>query len=172
VQSHLFRLAWPLTALFMAATLPWLPEQVGDPGQEMGRGAYLVAMLLAVGTGGLFGPGFVTWMGRNAPQQLSLPHRAYWLAPERREATLARLAEHVSALGLMQMLLLAGIHLLLLLRSSPDWPQPPGEAWQLGAAALALWFAAWCWQIFRLFPAPPPAEIEPQRQPRRPDKHS
>ncbi len=170
MQSRLFRFAWPFTALLMTATLPWFPEQVGDPGQEMGRVAYLVAMLLAVGMGGLFGPGFVTWVGRNAPQQLSLPHRAYWLAPERREATLARLAEHVSAVGLMQMLLFAGLHVFLLLRSRPDWPQPPSGAWQLGIAALALWFAAWCWQTFRLFPAAPHAEVEPGRQPRRPDK--
>ncbi|NCT84957.1 MAG: hypothetical protein GXC94_17565 [Comamonadaceae bacterium] len=170
MQGRLFRFAWPLTALLMAATLPWLPEQVGDPGRETGRVAYLASMLLSVAMAGLCSRGFVTWVGRHAPQQLNLPHKDYWLAPERREATLARLGGHVSVLGLQLLLLLAGIHVSLLLRSRPDWPQAPDAAWPLGAAALALWFVVWCWQVYRLFPAPPRVGPEPGRQPRRPDR--
>jgi len=157
--------------LFMLGTLPWLPEQVGDAGHEASRVAYLVSMLLPVAMGGLCSPGFVAWMGRNAPQQISLPHRDYWLAPERREATLARLGEQVSGVGVMMMLLLGGTHGFMLLRFRPDWPQPPQEVWLLGAAALGLWFAVWCWQTWRLFPAPPSGEHAPQRSPRRPREH-
>jgi len=168
MQSRLFRLAWPLTALFLVASLPWLPEQVGDPGHEASRVVYIVTMLISVAAGGLFSPGFVAWLGRNAPQQISLPHRAYWLAPERREATLARLGEQVSAVGLMMLLLLGGLHGFMLLRFRPDWPQPPQEIWLVGGAALSLWFAVCCWQTWRLFPAPTRAEPESQRPPRRP----
>ena len=171
MQSRLFRLAWPLTGLVMVATLPWLPAQVGDPGSETSRAAYLVSMLLSVAMGGLLGPGFVAWLGRNAPKQINLPHRDYWLAPERREATLARLGEHVSGVGLMMMLLLGGIHGFMLLRFRPDWPQPPQAVWLVGALALSLWFAVWFWQTWRLFPAPPSGEHEPQRPPRRPREH-
>jgi hypothetical protein len=171
MQSRLFRLAWPLTALFMVATLPWFPERVGDPGHEGSRVAYLVSMLLSVATCGLLSPGFVVWLGRKAPQQISLPHRAYWLAPERREATLACLGRQVCAVGLMMLLLLGGIHGFMLLRSRPDWPQPPMEVWLASCAALSLWFAVWCWQTWRLFPAPPREEHEPQWSPRRPREH-
>lgn len=90
MQSRLSHFAWPLAAMLMMATLPWLPE-------------------------------------------------------------------------------FAGMHVLPL-RSRPDWSQAPARAWQLGAAALALWFLAWCWQTYRPFPARPPAERARQPAPRRPDK--
>lgn len=169
MKRRLFNIAWPLTALLMLATLPWLPEQVGDPGKQSTREAFVGIMLFAVALAGLCSNAFVAWIGHTRPEQISLPHRGYWLAPERREATLATLGEHLSAVGLMLLVLLWGIHSFALLQGQPHWPQPPLAAWQLGAAGLGVWFLVWLWQFYRLFPAPRAGEAPlRQRRPRRP----
>jgi len=49
---------------------------------------------------------------RFAIRQISQRKRAYWLAPERRAATLAWLASHACALGVLITVFLLGIHLL------------------------------------------------------------
>ncbi|MFT7723920.1 MAG: hypothetical protein QM788_14010 [Roseateles sp.] len=169
MKRRLFYIAWPLTALLMLATLPWLPAQVGDPGKQTSREVFVAIMLCSLALAGLCSSAFVAWLGRTRPDLINLPHRAYWLAPERREATLARLGEHLSGVGLMLVLLMGGIHAFALLQGQPAWPQPPRAAWQLGAAGLVLWFLLWFWQCYRLFPAPPaPAAPARQRRPRRP----
>lgn len=169
MKRHLFNIAWPLTALLMLATLPWLSAQVGDPGKQVSREAFVGIMLFSVALAGLCSSTFVTWAGRRWPRQINLPHGGYWLAPERREASLARLGEHLSGVGLMLLVLLGGIHAFALLQGQPGWPQPPLVGWQLGAAGLALWFLVWFWQVYRLFPVPPAADAPlPPRRPRRP----
>lgn len=166
--SRLFYLAWALTAGLIAGSLPWLPDRVGDPGSDLDRAGYLVSMLLPLASAGLCSKAFVGWIGRLAPGQVNLPHRDYWMAEPRREATLERLGEAVSGIGLLVLALLAGVHLQLLLAAHPGWPQPPHLVWGLGGAALLAGLAAWCWQVRRLFPAPPTTEPTPQRRPRRP----
>jgi hypothetical protein len=171
MKRRLFNIAWPLTALLMVATVPWLPEQVGDPGKQAPREAFLGIMLFSVALGGLFSGAFVNWVARTRPSQLSVPHRGHWMAPERLDATLARLTEHLAGAGLMVLVLMGGIHAYALLQGQPDWPQPPLLAWQLGAAGLGLWFLLWLRQFYRLFPAPPAGTPPaPPRHPRRPGR--
>lgn len=171
MKRRLFNIAWPLTALLMLATQPWLPEQVGDPGQQTSRQAFLGVMLFSVALAGLFSSAFVRWVDRTSPSRLSLPHRDHWMAPERREATLARLIEHLAGTGLMVLVLMGGIHAFALLQGQPGWPRPPLILWQLGAAGLALWFLVWLWQYYRLFPAPPADEAPTaHRRARRPGR--
>jgi hypothetical protein len=172
MQRRLFSIVWLLVALLMLASMAVLPEQVGDPGHEMGRGGFVAVMLGSLAlAGGLCSPGFVVWLGRAAPSQINLPHADYWLAAERREASLERLGEHFAGIGLMVVLLLGGVHLLVLLQGRPDWPQLPREAWALAGTLLGLWFAVWMWQAWRLFPAPPNQAAEPPSHPRRPGGH-
>lgn len=167
-MSRLFYAVWLLTAAALLAGLTALPEAVGSPGKALDRSSYVITQLLALASLGLCSPAFVQWLGRAAPGQVNVPHRDYWMAEPRRDATLARLGEHVSAIGALAVLLLAGIHLQMLLDAHPDWPQPPQALWWAGAAALAVGAVAACWRVYRAFPAPPPAETAPLRRPRRP----
>lgn len=164
MTRRLFYIAWPLTALCMVATLPWMPAQVGDPGKQASREVFLGTMLFSVALAGLCCGAFVNWLGCTRPQQISLPHRDHWLAPERHEASLDRLGEHLSSQGLMILVLMGGIHAFALFQGQPDWSRPPLLAWQLGGAGLGLGFGVWCWQVYLLFPAP-------VRRPRRPGEH-
>lgn len=166
--SRLFLPLWLLTALLMVGSTPWLPEQVGDPGKALDRTGYLVTILLPLGTAGLCSKAFIVWLGRVAPSQIKLPHRDYWMAEPRREATLARAGEHVSVIGLLVVLMSAGAHLAVLLEANPAWPRPPEVlAWLLGAGWFVLLLAA-TWRLHRAFPAPPADAAAPLRRPRRP----
>jgi len=49
-----------------------------------------------------------------ATSRISLPHRQYWLSPERKEATVGWLSSHGCALGILLILFMLGIHLLTL----------------------------------------------------------
>ncbi|PTT80144.1 hypothetical protein DBR42_19885, partial [Pelomonas sp. HMWF004] len=159
--TRLFLPAWIGLALLMVGSLGWLPPEVGDPGKTLSREAYLLTMVMPVALIGLCSGALVRWLGRRSPGLISMPHRDYWLAEERREVTLARLGEHLSALGLGLVLLIGGIHLQLLFRTHPKLPQPPGEVWAAGGGALVVLQLLWCWRLYRLFPAPPAAQPQP-----------
>lgn len=167
--SRLFMLAWALTAGLIVGSLPWLPEPIVSGKQTMGRGAYLASMLLPLLAAALCSKPFVLWLGRVAPGQVNLPHRDYWMAEPRRHTSLERLGEHVSGIGAMVSLLLAGTHLHTLLASQPTWAQPPQALWWAAGGLLLAGLLLWCWRVKALFPAPPPAhEAPPPRRPRRP----
>ena len=87
-----FDLAWLALLVLLGATWTWMPEQVGAPGKALPREAYMALML----TLGVFSPWLATrgvvMLARLAPGSLSLPHKAYWLAPERSEQTWERLS--------------------------------------------------------------------------------
>jgi nicotinamide riboside transporter PnuC len=56
--------------------------------------------------------GSIGFMPRLATSRLSMRHREHWLAPERRAATMATLANWACAFGVLLILFLTGIHLL------------------------------------------------------------
>jgi len=71
--------------------------------------------------------------------RINIPHRDYWLAPARRDATFRYLAAHAYWLGALLVVFIAGIHLLLL---DANAAQPPRLAGQLLATLLVLFLAA------------------------------
>jgi hypothetical protein len=88
-----------LAVLFMLATAGVLPDTVashfnssGAPNRFMSDQSYLLLMLALV----VLVPLSVGWLGRwvqQIPDELiNLPHKDYWLAPERRAQTLSYLA--------------------------------------------------------------------------------
>lgn len=166
--SRLFTLAWGLTAGLIVGSLPWLPEPIVDGERALSRGAYLASMLPPLLGAALCSKPFVRWLGRVAPGQVNLPHRDYWMAESRRATTLERLGEHVSGIGVMVSLLLAGTHLHTLLGSQPAWPQPPQALWWAAGALLLAGLLLWCWRVKALFPPPPAVDSHPLRRPRRP----
>lgn len=144
-------LAWLALLAFMLATWPWLPELVGAPHDALPRHQYMALML---GTAVV-----LPWLAiraallaaRHAPALVNLPDKDYWLAPERREQTLAQLDERLAVLSLGLALLIAGVHGRELLRAHPDWPQLPDAAWIAGGVALGLAFLAWLLAFKRHF---------------------
>ena len=150
-------LAWLAFAALLLLSLPLLPAEVGDnAGQALPKLAY-VAVMLASATLPLLlmGEAPLRWLAGHAPLLLKMPHRRYWLAPERFEASLTRLCAHMHWMRLWVLVLLAGVHLVLLWRSHPAWPQVPGWAAGLALPALMLASMFWAIRVRRLFPRPP-----------------
>jgi len=172
MMRWLFDLAWLALLAFIAGTAGLLPAEVGDPGKTLPREAYLA---LTLGQA-LFIPWLVTRgslaLVRRHPRYLNLPHKDYWLAAPRREATLAWLRQHLFGIGLMLVLLFAAVHYAALHKQQPAWPQPDALHWLVGAGLLAVWFSVWMIALYRRFSAPPaelpPAHSAQARQPRRP----
>ncbi len=109
-------LAWLALFAMLVLSLPMLPAQIGDPGHELPRLAY-IGMLLAVAT---LLPAIdrllMPWLARNVPQLVNMPNRDYWLADSRREATLTRMRGSMAWMELLMLALLAGIHAQVLLQ--------------------------------------------------------
>ena len=108
-------------AVAAIVTTGYLPETVatkflsdGRPVDTMSRAAYAWLM------GGLFVvlPPVVwlslAWLPRRWPKLVNVPFRDYWLAPERRDATLERLAKLGAAAAVMTVAVLGVVHLEVL----------------------------------------------------------
>lgn len=87
----------------IALSSRWLPAQVacffgfsGEPNGFVGQGVYLSALLiLTVGTPLLVRLSLVALV-RGKPGAMPIPNRDYWLAPERRDETLAFLVRQTA----------------------------------------------------------------------------
>lgn len=118
---------------YLLASTAALPERVashfaadGTPNGFMHRDDYRQFILL-------FGLGLpvlvasvVAFLPRLFTGVLKLPHRDYWLAPERREQSLGFLGEHGWWLGCLLVLLMCGVHRLIALANAPDAPPSLG----------------------------------------------
>lgn len=92
------------------------------------------------------------WLPRRWPRLVNIPFRDYWLAPERREATLARLGRMGLWMGLLSAALIAGIHVEVVLANRRVPPAAgDGMLWVLGPfvvaiVALVVW-TAWRFRL-------------------------
>lgn len=67
----------------------------------------------------------IGWLPTRVPRLTNLPDKEHWLAPARREATLATLAGFGTAIGLWAALFIGGLHLLLLQANAVSPPRLP-----------------------------------------------
>ena len=91
-----------------------------------------------------------TWLPRRWPRLVNVPFRDYWLAPERREATLARLARMGAWMALLGAALVAAIHVEVVLanrRVPPAAGDTMGWVTGLFAAAIAALVVATAWRF-------------------------
>ena len=109
------------TMLAIVATSVALPYRIathfaadGRPNGFMNRGPYLVVMcVLAVGVPALVMLGLRSALRRDSGR-INVPNRDFWLAPERRVATLEWLAQHVSRLAAGVCAFAFAVHLALI----------------------------------------------------------
>jgi hypothetical protein len=140
------------------ATVGELPARIashfdiaGRPNGWMDRRAYLEFTIgMAIGL-----PLFliiVTRVTGRLGRGVNIPNRDYWLAPERRPATIAVLMRFIVALGAVLVLFLTGLHFLIVAaNSNPAAPRMnfPGT-WALLGAMLAA-TGLWCGLLWRRF---------------------
>jgi len=122
-------------AVYVVETIAGLPDCVathfgasGAANGWMSRDAYRTFMLIS-GPVTAFFPLLVGLAMRSAPARfINLPHRDYWLAPERRDATFAWLRGHMSWLCILLLLFVSVIHWTVVVanRRTPPWLDPRG----------------------------------------------
>ncbi len=146
-------------AIVLLATTGALPDRIpthfgagGVPNAWMTRGGYTTFMLaFTVGLPVLM-VAAIGVLPRFAPRLVSLPNRDHWLAPERRDDSLAFLGRHACGLGCLMVLLAMGVHGLIV-RASRATPPRLEEGlllWMLAAFLVAL--VVWIIAIHRRFP--------------------
>ncbi len=103
-------------------THPGLQGQAQDYPARLGYGAFLLVLMLTVPALIL---GAFWWLPARAPRLLSIPHADYWLAPERSARTREFLIDHGSRMGMLTVLLVAGMHLIVFMAHAVVPPRLP-----------------------------------------------
>jgi serine/threonine-protein kinase len=111
-------LLWTLFGVLIVATYDSWPAEVathfdlgGNPNGWMSRSANLVAFL-ALGFGlPIAMYGIFSLAGFFPARFVNLPRREYWLAPERRDATMRELRRQSLWLGCLSVLFVAGLYI-------------------------------------------------------------
>jgi hypothetical protein len=141
------RILWLLAAAALvqiAWYYPRLPATVASQFDSQGRptawmtrdGFFLLYGAMVALQLGVFGAGFR--LMRRLPNRLfNLPHRDYWLAPERRDETLDYLETWGLWTGCAVVALLLGIFQLVIEANLKQAPLPPGPTWALLGGFLA-----------------------------------
>jgi len=146
-------------AALLLATVGALPERIpthfgagGVPNAWMTRGGYTAFMLaFAVGLP-LMIVALIGGLPRLFPRQVNLPNREHWLAPERREASLAFLGRHACWLGCIMVLMAAGVHGLIVRASGATPPRLEQGLFLVMLGGFVVATGLWIVAIFRRFP--------------------
>lgn len=148
--------AWlVLVAGFILVTGSQLPATVashfgagGDADGFMPRAAYLGVMCVA----GAALPAIIVIaqqrIMRKWPQRVNLPNREYWLAPQRREATVQAITRHLMLFGFGLSVLMAFAHWEVV---QANLREPPRLAAARFTVAIAVFVAATASWVYRLY---------------------
>jgi uncharacterized membrane protein len=147
-----FAITIAVAAALVIVTAPALPELVAShfgpdnrPDGWMARDGYvLLALSLAVVVP-VLEVVVVALLARRAPRLVNMPHRDYWFAAERRDATIASLTTQALWLGVFLAIFMTAVHWLVLTANVSKPPQlPAGAFWgvlALFVAAIVVWAA-------------------------------
>ena len=147
-------------AAFIIATAGDLPAQVAShfgrsdrPSAWAPRDSYVAIMVGTATLLPLFLVALMTWLPRVFPGAVNIPNRDYWLAPERRERSLAALADFGWAFGCLLTLFIVGVHWIVVAANTSVPAQLPHRPFQgLVAgfiAAMCIWTVALCLRFRR-----------------------
>ena len=150
-------LAWLTLVAFLVLSLPLLPTQIGDPGKTVPALGYVALMAGISGAVQLL-LSCTLWrrLGRCAGVFVKLPNRHYWMALERRDATLARLDTLMLPMRLYVLFAFAAMHAYLLWCFHPGWPRPQDWIMPLLIGTHTVAAALWHLYLRRAFTLPKP----------------
>ncbi|HEX9472714.1 MAG TPA: hypothetical protein VF931_00900 [Steroidobacteraceae bacterium] len=140
--AGLFALYVACAAVFVWFTSVGLPPLVashfgagGTANGFMARSSYTLFMLaFVIGLPGLMV--LVAWHAvGNDKARINLPNRDYWLAPERRTATVAMLRAGIQWFGVLLVAFLCYAHALVVVANKVQPPQLP-ESWFIGGLVI------------------------------------
>lgn len=157
-MRRLFVLVLVASAGFVQYTSRSLPPVVashfgpgGTANAYMGKGHYTALMIAVVVTVPLVISAFSLLVRLIPPQFVNLPNKEYWLAPERRAASLEALASLSVGFAGALAVFLAFVHWLVVRANSVQPAQLP-EAWLfVGLALFAVATLGWLFSILRRF---------------------
>jgi len=136
-------------ALFIVASGQSLPQSVASHFAASGfadgyssRGAYLALMIVAAAGLPAAVIALQTVLGRKAPR-LGVPHGEYWLAPERRDATLAFLDAQALRFAALIAAFLCFVHWLVVKGNAVQPPRMDGVLISSALIVFLLATAAW-----------------------------
>ena len=145
--------------LFYAAAE--LPDQVashfgwhGQPDGWMSKQAEVILFAII----GLGVPAFIMglWYAvrflPNGP--INLPHKDYWLAPERRTETTTYMFRHSVWFASMMIAFLSWVHLLVVFANQQPSPRLSGSLLFCGAICFLAGTGLWGWKLFQHFRVP------------------
>ena len=125
----------------------------GHANSFMSRDGYIAFMLAFVVVLPGVMSGFMTLIFRSTTASINIPNRGYWLAPARRDATVAFLTRHGMILGAVVSTFLCFVHWLVVKANSVQPPQLANYLMQAGLAGLLvvlIVWTAWLWAAFRV----------------------
>lgn len=141
-----------------SATLPGVVASHFGPGGVangfMSKNTYELFMLaLVVGVPALLAS-FPRLLRIVPPQFVNLPHREYWLAPERRAATLEILTSFSLWFAMVLAVFLCFCHWLVIQAHATQPPKPPKICFFAGLGLFSAVTLAWVTLLFRRFGRP------------------
>jgi uncharacterized membrane protein len=156
-----------LVLLFVAAVaqLAWLYPQMparlathydgaGSPNGWMTREGAIVFHLAILGVTALAFVALPVLLGRLSPTLINIPNREYWLAPERRAATVAALQNWMAFLGCGAVALMIAITQLNFQANLRSEPKLSSTALVACVGAFLLYMGGWIFALHRKFPKP------------------
>jgi hypothetical protein len=145
-------------AVFVAVSSGYLPERVashfGGDGYADGymtRDGYRQFMLFFVVVFPLVLTGLIGWLPRRFPRAINIPNRDYWLAPSRREESLAFLARHALWFGCMLVVFLAGVHWLVVRANTVNPPRLANGPFLAMLVVFLAFMGVWTVALLRRF---------------------
>ena len=145
-------------AAFVAISSGSLPATVASHFDAAGRAnafmsrASYTRVMLALAVGIPLSVGMLPGLLMRLPgARINLPNREYWLAPDRRDATIGDLSRRMRASGILASVFLGYVHCLVVLanrRTPPELPLVPLIA---GLGVFVALLGLWCVGLFRRY---------------------
>jgi hypothetical protein len=162
IRNSLIALAllYFLFGILLAVASVQLPDRVashfgfsGEANDWKSRSTYLVFMALFGMIFPMIPPLAGLLIGRVPASMVNLPNKEYWLAPERREATVAFLVSQMLRLAVLELGLVIVLHQLVIDANRHDPARMSNVIWGVLAVFL-VFMAGWGWSLVRHFKSP------------------